>query len=129
MKRNLIAACAALAMVLALGGCSNTGEIENTASPSPTGAVGGSTSPSPSPSGAADGGSASTLPNNAGGTANGATGTRGMGDYRADVDGDVNGAGGSARSLLRDAGDAVGDAARDTGRAVGDVGRAITGGR
>lgn len=124
MKPNLIAASMALAMLLALGGCSDTGSLEtNTVSPSPSATNGG-------------------LPNNAGGTANNnngtannnGTGTTGSGtdhsggdtgdmsrygDYYAGRNGNVNtrGAGGA----LDDAGDAMRDAAHDVGRAARDI--------
>lgn len=150
MKRNLIAASVCLTVLLALGGCSNTGDVDTTNSSAP------GTYPSASTGvGNNDGG----IPNNAGGTANNGgtsagtgagtvgggtnsgtgTGTDALpspslsvipdsganndGDYSADDNGQVNGDDDAInpRGLVRDAEDAVRDVTRGAERAVRDV--------
>lgn len=151
MKPNLIAASMALAMLLALGGCSNTGET-------------GTISPNPSATNSDINGG---LPNNAGGTANNnngtvsdhngtgttggtgtagtgtagtgtaGTGTAGTGTAGTGTAGTGTAGGDTARygdyyagrngnvntgnGALHDAGDAMRDAAHDVGRAARDI--------
>lgn len=140
MKRNLIAACVSLTVLLALSGCSNTGSYDGTVNPS--------TSPS---AGLSEDANNSKIPNNADGNANngagtgsvgtgtlgGAAGSAGTGvgstgtgtstgshngNYSANNNGKVDGDGAvTSRGLISDAGRAVRDTAEGAERAVRDI--------